>query len=153
MKVIKRTIALCLVLISMMSVFGVSASAAGNIQDTIINISAINNNGGTPHMSIWRKKTDSTKVWCENKSTSGGSLSAWVHRTNDNLTSSVYTVDSYYGTWSYNGATQNKKTLPKGTYYYLPNNVKKDKYTYATLGYIMNKEAVAYNIAWSPDSI
>ena len=45
------------------------------------------------------------------------------------------------------------KNLPKGTYYYLPNYVKEDGYKYATLGYIMNKEAVSYHIAWSPDSI
>ncbi|MBQ2970991.1 MAG: hypothetical protein IJE16_00400 [Ruminococcus sp.] len=153
MKVIKRTIALCLILISVMSVFCVSANAAGNIQDTVINISAVNNDGGTPRMSIWRAKRDATSVWCENKSTSGGSLSAWVHRTNDTRTTSVYTVDSYYGTWSYNGATRNMKTLPKGTYYYLPNYVYEHNYSYATLGYIMNKESVAYSIAWSPDSV
>jgi len=89
----------------------------------------------------------------KNKSTSGGSLSAWVQRTNNKNTSSVKTVDRYYGSWSYNGATKNMKNLPKGTYYYLPNYVKEDGYKYATLGYIMNKEAVSYHIAWSPDSI
>ena len=83
----------------------------------------------------------------------GGSLSAWVQRTNNKNTSSVKTVDRYYGSWSYNGATKNMKNLPKGTYYYLPNYVKEDGYKYATLGYIMNKEAVSYHIAWSPDSI
>jgi hypothetical protein len=99
------------------------------------------------------RRKDYTSVWCENKSTSGGSLSAWVQRTNNKNTSSVKTVDRYYGSWSYNGATKNMKNLPKGTYYYLPNYVKEDGYKYATLGYIMNKEAVSYHIAWSPDSI
>ena len=32
---------------------------------------------------------------------SGGSLSAWVQRTNNKNTSSVKTVDRYYGSWSY----------------------------------------------------
>lgn len=153
MKMLKRTIAVCFVLISMMSFFCISANAAGNITDTIINIKAVNNNGGTPCRSKWREKMDYTSVWCENKSTSGGSLSAWVHRSNSTSATSMNTVDRYYGTWSYNGATKNMKTLPKGTYYYLPNYVKEDGYTYATLGYIMNREAVAYSIAWSPDSI
>ena len=36
----------------------------------------------TPCRSIWREKKDYTSVWCENKSTSGGSLSVWVQRTN-----------------------------------------------------------------------
>lgn len=153
MKTIKKAVALCLALISMISVFCIPANAAGNITDSLINIKAVNNNGGTPRMSFWRSKRDYTSVWCENKSSSGGSLSAWVHRTNNTSTTSVYTVDRYYGNWSYNGATKNMKTLPKGTYYYLPNYVKEDGYTYATLGYIMNKESVAYSIAWSPDSI
>ena len=108
---------------------------------------------GKQHEIKGIEKKDYTSVWCENKSTSGGSLSAWVQRTNNKNTSSVKTVDRYYGSWSYNGATKNMKNLPKGTYYYLPNYVKEDGYKYATLGYIMNKEAVSYHIAWSPDSI
>ncbi len=153
MKVFKKTIALCLVLTVMMSFFGISANAAGNITDRPINIDANNNDGGVPYRSTWERKTDATSVWCENKSTSGGSLSAWVHRTNNTSVSSVYTVDRYYGSWSYNGATKNMKTLPKGTYYYLPNYVYEDGYSYAALGYIMNKEHIAYHIVWSPDSI
>ena len=130
-----------------------SVFSAGNVSDTIINISARSNNGGTPCRSIWREKKDYTSVWCENKSTSGGSLSAWVQRTNNKNTSSVKTVDRYYGSWSYNGATKNMKNLPKGTYYYLPNYFKLKVLYWNTLGYIMNKEAVSYHIAWSPDSI
>ena len=135
------------------SVTCISANAAGNITDTVINIEAKNNSGGTPRSSFWRHKTDYTSVWCENKSTSGGSLSAWVNRSNSDTNNSVYTVDRYYGTWSYNGATKNRKILQPGTYYYLPNYVKEDGYTYATLGYILNREYVDYSIAWSPDSI
>lgn len=153
MKKVKKMIVLGMVVLSLMSALTFSVFSAGNVSDTIINISARSNNGGTPCRSIWREKKDYTSVWCENKNTSGGSLSAWVQRTNNKNTSSVKTVDRYYGSWSYNGATKNMKNLPKGTYYYLPNYVKEDGYKYATLGYIMNKEAVSYHIAWSPDSI
>ena len=138
MKKLKKMIVLGMVVLSLMSALTFSVFSAGNVSDTIFNISARSNNGGSR---------------CENKSTSGGSLSAWVQRTNNKNTSSVKTVDRYYGSWSYNGATKNMKNLPKGTYYYLPNYVKEDGYKYATLGYIMNKEAVSYHIAWSPDSI
>lgn len=127
MKKLKKMIVLGMVVLSLMSALTFSVFSAGNVSDTIINISARSNNGGT--------------------------LSAWVQRTNNKNTSSVKTVDRYYGSWSYNGATKNMKNLPKGTYYYLPNYVKEDGYKYATLGYIMNKEAVSYHIAWSPDSI
>lgn len=139
MKKVKKMIVLGMVVLSLMSALTFSVFSAGNVSDTIINISARSNNGGTPCRSIWREKKDYTSVWCENKSTSGGSLSAWVQRTNNKNTSSVKTVDRYYGSWSYNGATKNMKNLPKGTYYYLPNYVKEDGYKYATLGYIMNK--------------
>lgn len=153
MKTSKKLIALFLLLVCIASYCSYSVSAAGNITDTIINISATNNNGGTPYRSGWRTKTDYTSVWCENMSTSGGSLSAWVHRANSTSATSASSVDRYYGSYSYNGATQNMATLPKGTYYYLPNYVKEDGYKYAALGYIMNKEKVSYQIAWSPDSI
>ena len=112
MKKVKKMIVLGMVVLSLMSALTFSVFSAGNVSDTIINIS-----------------------------------------TNNKNTSSVKTVDRYYGSWSYNGATKNMKNLPKGTYYYLPNYVKEDGYKYATLGYIMNKEAVSYHIAWSPDSI
>lgn len=98
-----------MVVLSLMSALTFSVFSAGNVSDTIINISARSNNGGTPCRSIWREKKDYTSVWCENKSTSGGSLSAWVQRTNNKNTSSVKTVDRYYGSWSYNGATKNMK--------------------------------------------
>lgn len=151
---LKRVLVSVLAVSSVLSSFAcINASAVGNVEDTRIDIDAFNNSGGTPCRSKWRPKTDYTSVWCENKSSSGGSLSAWVCRTDNTSTTSVYTVDRYYGTWSYNGATKNKKTLPKGTYYYLPNYVKEDGYSYATLGYIMNKEYVDYSITWSPDSV
>mgnify|MGYP007098955980 FL=1 len=102
-----------MVVLSLMSALTFSVFSAGNVSDTIINISARSNNGGTPCRSIWREKKDYTSVWCENKSTSGGSLSAWVQRTNNKNTSSVKTVDRYYGSWSYNGATKNMKNYQR----------------------------------------
>ena len=103
-------------------------------------------------MSGFRSKTDYTSVWCENKSTSGGSILAWVHRSKTN-SASVHSIDRYYGSWSYNGATKNAKTISRGSYYYLTNYVKEDGDKYAALGWIMNTEGKAYKIAWSPDSI
>ena len=100
MKKVKKMIVLGMVVLSLMSALTFSVFSAGNVSDTIINISARSNNGGTPCRSIWREKKDYTSVWCENKSTSGGSLSAWVQRTNNKNTSSVKTVDRYYGSWS-----------------------------------------------------
>ncbi len=131
----------------------ISANAVGNIQNRYIYIKAINNDGGTTHRSSWEEKRDATSVWCENLSNSGGSLSAWVQRSNSTSAGSVNTVDRYYGSWSYNGATKNMKSLPKGTYYYLDNYVYEDGYSYAALGYIMSREHVDYHIEWSPDSI
>lgn len=152
MKMIKRTVALGFALVSMMSAVSISASAA-NTKDTTYIVEASRNSGGTPYSTNWRPKSDYSSVYCENTSSSGGSLTAWVERTNDTNNKSVYVVDRYYGSWSYNGATKNSKTLSKGTYYYLPNYVKEDGYSYASVGFIMNKEAVKYSIAWSPDSI
>lgn len=153
MKKFKKGIAVCLILISMASIICIPANAVGNIQDKYINVSASDNDGGTPRRSSWEPKEDTTSVWCENKSSSGGSLSAWVHRSNSKQSTSFYTVDRYYGSWSYNGATKNMKTVPKGSGKYLINYVKEDGYSYAALGFILNREHVAYRIAWSPDSV
>ena len=131
----------------------ISVNAVGNYKDSIVNIEAKDNSGGTPHRSIWRGKADYTSSWCENKKRSGGNLTVWVERTNNRKTTSVNTVDRYYGKWSYNGATKNSKRLKPGQHSYLKNYVKEDGYKYATVGYIMQKERVSYSFAWSPDSI
>ena len=70
MKKVKKMIVLGMVVLSFMSALTFSVFSAGNVSDTIINISARSNNGGTPCRSIWREKKDYTSVWCENKSTS-----------------------------------------------------------------------------------
>lgn len=131
----------------------ISVNAVGNYKDSIVNIEAKDNSGGTPHRSIWRGKADYTSSWCVNKKRSGGNLTVWVERTNNRKTTSVNTVDRYYGKWSYNGATKNSKKLKPGQHSYLKNYVKEDGYKYATVGYIMQKERVSYSFAWSPDSI
>lgn len=131
----------------------ISVNAVGNYKDSIVNIEAKDNSGGTPHRSIWRGKADYTSSWCENKKRSSGNLTVWVERTNNRKTTSVNTVDRYYGKWSYNGATKNTKKLKPGQHSYLKNYVKEDGYKYATIGYILNRDHVDYSIAWSPDSI
>ena len=131
----------------------ISVNAVGNYKDSIVNIEAKDDSGGTPHRSIWRGKADYTSSWCENKKRSGGNLTVWVERTNNRKTTSVNTVDRYYGKWSYNGATKNSKRLKPGQHSYLKNYVKEDGYKYATVGYIMQKERMSYSFAWSPDSI
>lgn len=131
----------------------ISVNAVGNYKDSIVNVEAKDNSGGTPSRSMWRIKADYTSSWCENKKKSGGILKVWVERTNDRKTTSVNTVDRYYGKWSYNGATKNSKRLKPGQHSYLKNYVKEDGYKYATIGYILNRERVDYSIAWSPDSI
>ena len=131
----------------------ISVNAVGNYKDSIVNIEAKDNSGGTQHRSIWRGKADYTSSWCENKKRSGGNLTVWVERTNNRKTTSVNTVDRYYGKWSHNGARKNTKKLKPGQHSYLKNYVKEDGYKYATIGYILNRERVDYSIAWSPDSI
>lgn len=148
-----KAIATAMIVTSMFSTFALSANAAGNINDTIVYKEANQNSGGTPYRSAWRGKWDYTSAYCMNTTTSGGSATVWVHRTNNSKTSSQYTVDRYYGKWSYNGATRNSKTVYRGKYVYLPNYVKEDGYNYAALGYIMNKEGVKYKMWWSPDSV
>lgn len=86
----------------------ISVNAVGNYTNSIVNVEAKYNSDGTPRRSIWRVKADYTSSWCENKKRSGGNLTVWVERTNNRKTTSVNTVDRYYGKWSYNGA---KKTL------------------------------------------
>lgn len=131
----------------------ISVNAVGNYKDSIVNIEAKYNSDGTPCRSGWRYKADYTSSLCENKKKSGGILNVWVERTNNSKTTSVNTVDRYYGKWSYNGATKNSKKLKPGQHSYLKNYVKEDGYKYATVGYIMEKERVSYSFAWSPDSI
>jgi len=160
---IKKFICLSLVLICLLSIFAFSAGAAQNIADTYITIQDVQNSGGTPYISsVYRRKYNSTSVWCENYSSSGGSAKCWVHRLSGNVnsmmidtpsTGNANRVDRYYGgTLPYNGPS-NSKVLPKGTYYYLPNYVNEDGYTHAALGFIMIKEKVYYKFGWSPDSI
>lgn len=131
----------------------ISVNAVGNYKDSIVNVEAKYNSDGTPRRSIWRVKADYTSSWCENKKRSGGNLTVWVERTNNRKTTSVNTVDRYYGKWSYNGATKNFKRLKPGQHSYLKNYVKEDGYKYATIGYILDRERVDYSFAWSPDSI
>lgn len=131
----------------------ISVNAVGNYKDSIVNVEAKYNSDGTPCRSGWRYKADYTSLWCENKKRSGGNLIVWVERTNNRKTTSVNTVDRYYGKWSYNGATKNSKRLKPGQHSYLKNYVKEDGYKYATIGYILDRERVDYSFAWSPDSI
>ena len=56
MKKLKKMIVLGMVVLSLMSALTFSVFSAGNVSDTIINISARSNNGGTPCRSIWREK-------------------------------------------------------------------------------------------------
>jgi len=159
---IKKLICFSLMSICLLSCFVFSVSAAQNIDDYIIVIEAQHNSGGTAYISPqYRRKYNDTSVYCENYSISGGSASCWVHRLSTSGNSDVPTpntgnssrVDRYYGgTLPYNGPP-NRKLVPKGTYYYLPNYVNEDGYTHAALGYIMNKEVVKYKLGWSPDSI
>lgn len=146
---IKRMLAVGFVVASMVSAVCIPASAAGNYKDTLWTVEAINNSGGTPYSSAWRTKADSSSAWCENKTTSGGSLKVWVNCKNNKSSK----VDRYYGSMSYNGATKNTRTLQKGEGCYLPNYVKEDGYNYAGIGFVMNRENVKYTFAWSPDSI
>lgn len=152
MKSSKKLISLMLTLVTILTA-SISVNAVGNYKDSIVNIEARNNSDGTPRGSFWRPKYDYTSSWCENKKRSGGNLTVWVERTNNRKTTSVNTVDRYYGKWSYNGATKNTKKLKPGQHSYLKNYVKEDGYKYATIGYILNRERVDYSIAWSPDSI
>ena len=58
MKKVKKMIVLGMVVLSLMSALTFSVFSAGNVSDTIINISARSNNG-----AIWREKKDYTSVW------------------------------------------------------------------------------------------
>ena len=64
MKKLKNDDCVGMVVLSLMSALTFSVFSAGNVSDTIINISARSNNGGTPCRSIWREKKDYTSVWC-----------------------------------------------------------------------------------------
>ena len=142
-----------MVLASLLTVCGLPVSARGNVSDSIIQIQAYLNDGGTPWQSEFRPKWDYTSSYVKNDNASGGSLLCWVNRSHTETNYSDDTVDRYYGYLTYNGASQNAKTVYPNCYYYLPNYVKEDGYEYAGLGYIMNSEGVYYKIYWSPDSI
>lgn len=125
--------------------------SAGAYSRYTIAKTAQQNSGGTPYMSAWKTKLTDHYVYVKNNSSSGGSLSCWVHRTNNSSSTSNNTVDRYYGKWTYNGASMHAVTVSKGKSKNLTNYVHEDGYTYAALGYIMNRENVAYSITWGPD--
>ena len=153
MKKIKRLLCISLAAMSLLVGSSLSVSAAGNIQDSIVTVGPVVNDGGTPFMTRWREKRDATSAYVKNDASSGGSLLCWVHRSNSSTEYVSQSVDRYYGKLTYNGASKNAKTVKKNWYYYLPNYVHEDGYKYAAIGYIMNYEHVTYKFYWSPDSI
>ena len=62
-------------------------------------------------------------------------------------------TDRYYGHDTYNGASKNQVKVAPGQSKKLTNYVYEDGYSYAGIGFIMQKEYVEYNFYWSPDSI
>lgn len=160
----KKIVCLLLCVFCLISSSIFSSNAAQDISDKPIDIKANSNDGGAPAFSdIYRKKYNKTSVYCYNKASSGGSVFCWVHRKKSTSNADIstkgsqiwHTVDRYYGSKNlgYNGPQKNAVTIPKGTYRYLKNYVRKDSYTHAAVGFIMRKEHKAYHMLWSPDSV
>ena len=152
----KRILCACLLavcLLTFSAVRPVSAKAAGNYKDWIVECDALDTGGGTCWRTPWRSKLDNTKAYVKNTYDSGGAILCWVERSRSSFDQSADCVDRYYGHGSYNGATQNAKMVYRGWYYYLTNYVYEDHYSYAAIGFIPWTENVYYKFYWSPDSI
>lgn len=151
---IKKSLSFIVGLATILSLSTISVSAAGNIEDSAI-YHGSEQNGGDPYMGKFRGKWDYTSMYVKNSSSSGGSIYAWVHRSNSDASgqSRYTTIDRYYGNFTMNGPKKNRALVNRGAYQYLINFVREDGYDYATLGYIMNIECKPYTIYWSPDSV
>lgn len=149
--VIKKITCAIIAITSIFSACCMSANAAGNIQDTEKSWTAAQTANGTPLATGVRAKIDYTSAYVYNYSESAGYLQAWVNRSYYSSGSGLK-ADRYYGVITYNGASQNMKSVHPNYNYYLVNYVKEDGYGYAGIG-VINQNVGYHKIAWSPDSI
>lgn len=168
---IKRFLAALLVMTTLASIVGISASAENNHGDTIITLDEVASSGGTPCASFWREKWDYSSSYIYNYPESGGKLKAWINSAPYN--SMPRYVDRWYcGIWGgqavpYNGPATTV-WISQGVAKYMANYCREDYYKYsgyqnapktttsdpyATAGFICWTEHKYYKIAWSPDSI